>query len=119
MLAQAIATPHDAKDGVWITGKLILDYRGIKPIIKREKETRRKAGYGQEDLVEVAACASRMSNTWIRVEQWISNDTNTPQNYKVNGQKNRQQTYLYTRESRLINIPDIIRQHELRRSPGR
>jgi len=115
MLAQAIATPHDAKDGVWITGKLILDYRGIKPIIKREKGRERKAGYRQEDLAEVAACASRMSNTWIRVEQWITDDTNTPRELQGKRSKKREQTYLYTRESRLINITDIIRQHELQR----
>ena len=117
MLAQAIATPHDAKDGVWITGKLILDYRGIKPIIKREKGRERKAGYRQEDLAEVAACASRMSNTWIRVEQWIADDTTTPPELQGKRSKKRQQTYLYTRESRLINISDIIRQHELHREP--
>lgn len=119
MLAQAIATPHDEKDGVWITGKLILDYRGIEPIKKRMKNgQKRKAGYRLEDLADVAACVSRMGNTWIRVEQWIADDETPQQEPGGKRPKKRRKPYLYTRESRLINITDVIRQHELRRESG-
>jgi hypothetical protein len=115
MLAQAIAAPHDEKDGVWITGKLILDYRGISPIMKRENGRLRRAGYRQEDLADVAGCVSRMSNTWIRVEQWIEEDA-ADRPRRGRNTKIKRKPYLYTRESRLINVTDIIRQHELQRN---
>lgn len=117
MLAQAIAAPHDEKDGVWITGKLILDYRGISPIMKRENGKLRRAGHRQEDLADVAACMSRMSNTWIRVEQWIEDDRE--HSGRKSRSKKESKTYLYTRESRLINVTDIIRQHELQQINGK
>ncbi|WP_220198507.1 hypothetical protein [Ktedonospora formicarum] len=117
MLAQAIAAPHDEKDGVWITGKLILDYRGISPIMKREEGKLRRAGHRQEDLADVASCVSRMSNTWIRVEQWIEDDRERPG--RRSRTKKEPKTYLYTRESRLINVTDIIRQHELQAGSGK
>jgi hypothetical protein len=115
MIAQAIAAPHDEKGGTWITSKAILDYRGIKPITKKENGRVRRAGHRQEDLAEVASCISRMSNTWITVEQWIEGDINQEQQKK---RSKRQRKYLYTRDSRLIVITDTIRQQELLQGSG-
>jgi len=115
MIAQAIAAPQDEKGGTWITGKSILDYRGIKPITKKENGRVRRAGHRQEDLAEVASCISRMSNTWITVEQWIEGDINQEQHKK---RSKKQRRYLYTRDSRLIVITDTIQQQELLRESG-
>ncbi len=115
MIAQAIAAPHDEKGGTWITSKAILDYRGIKPITKKENGRVRRAGHRQEDLAEVASCISRMSNTWITVEQWIEGDINQEQQKK---RSKKQKKYLYTRDSRLIVITDTIQQQELQRESG-
>ncbi len=111
MIAQAIAAPQDEKGGTWITSKFILDYRGIKPITKKEQGRIRSAGHRQEDLAEIASCVSRMGNTWITVEQWIEEDTNQePEKKRAKKQRN----YLYTRDSRLMVITDVIHQQELR-----
>ncbi len=110
LIAQAIAAPHDEKGGTWITSKAILDYRGIKPIMKKENGRVRRAGHRQENLADVAACISRMNNTWITVEQWIEDDINQEQQKK---RSKKQKKYLYTRDSRLIVVTDTIKQHEL------
>lgn len=115
MIAQAIAAPQDEKGGTWITSRAILDYRGIKPITKKERGRVRRAGHRQEDLGEVASCISRMSNTWITVEQWIEGDINQDQQKK---RSKKQSKYLYTRDSRLIVITDTIQQQELLRESG-
>ncbi len=115
MIAQAIAAPQDEKGGTWITSKSILDYRGIKPITKKENGRVRRAGHRQEDLSEVASCISRMSNTWITVEQWIEGDINQDQQKK---RSKKQRKYLYTRDSHLIVITDVIHQQELLRESG-
>ena len=116
MIAQTIATPHDEKDCVWITSKSILDYRGIQPIKKKVNGRYRRAGHRQEDLSGVAGCISRMSNTWIRVEQWIEEDINQPpRKRRVKKQQGSPEKYFYTRDSRLISVIDIIHQHELQR----
>jgi len=115
LIAQAIASPEKAN--VWITGKAILDYRGIQPMMKREANgKKRRAGHRQEDLEEVAACIGRMSSTWISVEQWIEDDEMMlPISLKRRKKQQKQDgRYLYTRESRLVIITEIIRQHELR-----
>jgi len=115
MIAQAIAAPQDEKGGTWITSKSILDYRGIKPITKKENGRVRRAGHRQEDMSEVASCVSRMGNTWITVEQWIEGDINQEQQKR---RSKKQRKYLYTRDSRLIIITDIIHQQELLRESG-
>ncbi len=111
MIAQAIAAPQDEKGGTWITGKFILDYRGIKPIMKNDKGRARRAGHRQEDLASIASCVNRMSNTWITVEQWIEEDMNQVPEKK---RAKKQHQYLYTRDSRLMVITDVIHQQELR-----
>lgn len=116
MIAQTIATQHDEKDCVWITSKSILDYRGIQPIKKKVNGRYRRAGHRQEDLSGVASCIARMSNTWIRVEQWIEEDINqASRKRRSKRQQGKPEKYLYTRDSRLIIVMDIIHQHELQR----
>jgi len=115
MIAQAIAAPQDEKGSTWITSKSILDYRGIKPITKKENGRVRRAGHRQEDLTEVASCVSRMGNTWITVEQWIEGDINQDEQKR---RSKKQRKYLYTRDSRLILITDVIHQQELFRESG-
>jgi hypothetical protein len=113
MIAQAIAAPQDEKGGTWITSTFILDYRGIKPITKKEQGRIRRAGHRQENLANIASCVNRMNNTWITVEQWIEEEPAQ----KKRGKKPR--NYLYTRDSRLMVITDVIHQQELReQEPG-
>lgn len=112
MIAQAIAAPHDEKGCVWITCKAILDYRGVKPIMKKEKNGHeRRAGHRQEDMAEVARCIKRMTDTWVTIEQWIEEE-NKQDGLKKRSKKKQGKT-LFTHDSRLLLVLDEIRQHEL------
>lgn len=105
-LAQAMAAPADEDGYVWITGSQVLDYRGIRPIMKREGATARRAGHRQEDLADVAACFGRMSNTWVTIRQSI-------EEARSSGKRKRPTKRLYTHQSRLMQIAEVIQQHEL------
>jgi len=60
--------------------------------MKKENGRVRRAGHRQENLADVAACISRMNNTWITVEQWIEDDINQEQQKK---RSKKQKKYLY------------------------
>jgi hypothetical protein len=107
-LAQSMAISADDEGYIWLTGAQILDYRGIRPIMKQEGAVTRRAGHRQEDLASVAACFSRMRNTWVTLRQMVEEN-------RVSG-RGRRKKRLYTHESQLIQVGEVIRQHEL--SPG-
>jgi hypothetical protein len=111
MMAQAMISPNDP-DGVWITGSQILDYRGVRPKTTRDENGHmRRAGHRQEDLLDVAKCVARQGNQWVRIRSMIADETTATKRGK------KPQKKLYTHESKLTLISEVIRQHELVPAP--
>ncbi len=68
MMAQAMEPGRMETDGAtWITAAAILDYRGVRPIMKREGKALRRAGHRVEDMAEIAACVDRLGSQWIEL----------------------------------------------------
>jgi len=103
MLAQLMAGPRDQRSYTVITSQQMLEYRGIRPIMKPTSYGERRAGHRQEDLATIAACVSRLSHTWFIVDQAILDEGTTGK---------RKKRVKFTRESRPFNFGDVIRQHE-------
>jgi hypothetical protein len=54
-------------ENTWITVEVILQYRGIRPMIKQEGESRRKAGYRLEDRMVIARCFEELDRLWLHL----------------------------------------------------
>jgi hypothetical protein len=106
MMAQAMEPGQQDKDGAtWITAAAILDYRGIRPIMKREGKVTRRAGHRTEDLAEITACVNRLSSQWVEL---ISVETRTP-----GRGKRRPKIERTSYESKLFSVDEQIMQGEL------
>lgn len=107
MLAQTMIATPDEEGYIWITGGAILDYRGIAPIMKREgNDASRRAGHRTEDLIEVARCVGRQEAQWIVIRSMLEDSD-------AKGKGKRRGRRMWTHESRLTQVAEVIRQHEL------
>ncbi|GEM_PF-6589062 len=118
-------TTPPADPSRWITAGLILDYRGIRPIMKRDsaEAAPRRHGHRTEDLLEVSQCVARMRNTWVTTNQAVTSieaaaeESGTRRGRPAQGgqrkQAKRSRKRVTTRESPLILIHEQIRQHEV------
>ena len=52
----------------WITADAILDYRGIKPITKREGNSRRRAGHHWEHKAAIARAFEQLDHLWLNID---------------------------------------------------
>ena len=111
MLAQAMVEPDATTEGCWISSDRILEYRGIKPIMKKEHGQERRAGHRQEDLKAIAEGVSRLSNLWITIKQWIKDVPVLEEQAGTKRRTTRKNEYKH--ESTLISIREIITQREL------
>ncbi len=114
LLAQATSNMEaggDPNESTWAIASRMLDYRGIQPIVKKEESQSgasivvRKAGHRTEDIVKVAECMERLSDTWVTIRQMIEKPTKSG--------RGRGRSQLYTHESRLIVIDERMRQKQL------
>lgn len=106
MMAQAMEPGRQDNDGAtWITAAAILDYRGIRPIMKREGKVTRRAGHRTEDLAEITACVSRLGAQWVEL---VSVETRTARRGKRQPMIERT-----SYESKLFSIDEQIMQGEL------
>jgi len=106
-LAHAVNAPKDAEGYVWITASQILDYRAVKPMMSRRNDNRprQRLGHRSEDYDAIAACFTRLIQTWVRV---------TPlNNLSHKGERTKKKYYP---EGRLLEVDDSIYHHELRAS---
>lgn len=103
-IAQVLSVPADEGGHVWLTASQILDYRGIKPMMKQEKggSIRRRAGHRQEDTDDIAACFDRLNDTWVTMRQSIDRQTKW-------GGKGK----MFTLECRLLVVDEVVHQHEI------
>ncbi len=110
MIAEALVQTPDERGMVWISAGKLLDYRGIDPIYKtNENGIKIRHGHRQEALIRAGESIERLASLWVAVALNIYED-------KPSGQtksKKRPPKRAYTRESRLIEISEIIYQHEL------
>ena len=106
MMAQAMEPGRMETDGAtWITAAAILDYRGVRPIMKREGKALRRAGHRVEDMAEIAACVGRLSSQWIEL---IAVETREPRRGR------RQPKVMRTSyESKLFVIDEHLMQGDL------
>jgi hypothetical protein len=106
MMAQAMEPGRREKDGsTWITASAILDYRGIRPIMKREGKVTRRAGHRTEDLAEIAACVHRLSAQWVEL---VSVETRS-----VHPGRRQPKIERMSYESKLFSVNGQIMQGEL------
>lgn len=112
-LAASPAQRDEAGRDVWITASQILDYRGIKPIMKREgsaeaagRAGERRAGHRHEDLERVAQCFAHMRNTWVTLRRQVAE-------VKVTGKRKRRVSRIQTHASALIQIAEIVHQRDV------
>jgi hypothetical protein len=111
MLAQVMLKPDDP-DGVWITVDRILDYRGVAPMMKRDTPggEPRRAGHRFEDRLAIAESIARQTQVWVIIRSMIAEEATS--------RKRKPGKRLYTHESRLLNIFEVVRQRELLDDPG-
>lgn len=107
-LAHAVNSPKDAEGYIWITASQILDYRAVKPIKSRRNGNgpRQRHGHRSEDYTAIAACFIRLIHTWVR--------TKAPGEL-LRGEGERTMKKYYP-DGSLLEVDDIIYQHELRAS---
>jgi len=104
-LAQWMHPAHrDAEGLTWITSSAILDYRGIKPVMKREGRKRYRAGHRTEDLQKIAACWERLRLTYLDLQQVHILEPRP-------GKKPKQTKY--TLETEFFRIPEQFTQEQL------
>jgi hypothetical protein len=115
LLAQAMSAQEAGaipEEPNWAVATKILDYRGLKPIVKKELSAsgasiiERQAGHRTEDVVSIAECIDRLENTWVTIRQMIE----TP----PKSGRGKTRSRLYQHESRLIVIDERMRQKQLR-----
>lgn len=112
MLAQTMIAAPDDEGCVWITGGAILDYRGIAPIVKREgNDATRRAGHRTEDLIEIARCIGRQTSQWVVIRSMLEDSD-------AKGKSKARRRRMWTHESRLTQVAEVIRQHELDIEPA-
>lgn len=106
MMAQAMEPGRMDTDGAtWITAPSILDYRGVRPIMKRDGKALRRAGHRVEDMAEIAACVDRLGSQWIEL---IAVETREPRTGKRQPKVTRT-----SYESKLLTIEERFRQGDL------
>lgn len=66
LLAHRLASEPDSEGFVWVTGARLLEYRGLRPMVKHTGQGGTyTAGQRQEDLIMVASGVERLSKLWI------------------------------------------------------
>ncbi len=103
MVAQLLHGQKDAAGNTWITSTRLLDYRGIKPIMKGHW----RSGHRQEDIEEIAQAIRSMETTWIKLDEVEIIDSQPP------GSRKRAKRSRYSHESRLFMFGDIIYHQEM------
>ena len=59
---------HREEGSTWITADAILDYRGIKPITKKEGDSRRRAGHHLEHKAVIARAFEQLDHLWLNID---------------------------------------------------
>jgi len=85
----------------WITADAILDYRGIKPIMKKEGNSRRRAGHHWEHKAAIARAFEQLDHLWLYIDNM--------EVVELKG-KRRRPGKLHHLESKAIAISDRISQ---------
>lgn len=116
MWAQHLSASKDSEGYVSFTGDLFLDYRGITPITREKTpggppDERWRAGHRVEDKQDVSAALWRQMAVWVKVRAMLLEAGD--QGASKGGKPRKRARRLYTHESRLWLVPEVIRQHEL------
>lgn len=115
MWAQYLSAPRDADGYTHLTGNMFLGYRGIEPITKADTPDgdRRRAGHRTEDMQEISAALVRQMAVWLKVRAMIEASDDPNASGSRRGRPRRRTRRLYTHESRLWLVSEVVRQHEL------
>jgi hypothetical protein len=95
----------------WFFASEHLDHRGITPITKEEKGSRRRAGHRKEDMEDIHQALVKLQNLWLTIEQRI--DTDEIERPSQKGTKPRRKKRMYTHTGRLLMIDEMWYQNEL------
>lgn len=104
LLAHLTLSPDDA----WFFANRLLDYRGVKPIMKKDAPggRERRAGHRQEDILDIGQSVDRVSTIWVTLDQHIDEK-------QEGGKRKKRKRTQYTLTSRFILIKEVFYQREL------
>lgn len=107
MMAQALRSNDDhAEAATWISASSILDYRGVKPIMKREGKALYRAGHRTEDVQQIAACVGRLRRMRVELR---SVEVREP----AKGKRGKPKVIRTSHEGYLLTVDEVIMQGEL------
>jgi len=106
LLAHLTINPDD----IWFFASNMLDYRDVKPIMKKDTLSgrERRAGHRQEDIMDIAQSVERISNIWVTLDQHIEEKQDD-----TSKRKKKRKRVQHTLTSRFILIKEVYYQREL------